>query len=108
MLGRPGGCMRRSTRLTSLVLAGAALVAPGASAVAAPAAGPRLALHRYATFHHVVTGVTVAAQGRVFVSFPRWTEDVPVSVAEVGPGGKLTPYPDTRWNAWRNRLATKL
>ena len=40
--------------------------------------------------------------GRVFVSFPRWTEDAPVSVAEVTIDGGLRPYPDEAWNAWRN------
>ena len=49
-----------------------------------------------------VTGVAVAPNGRVFVNFPRWEEDVAISVAEVGPGGALTPYPDARWNAYRD------
>ncbi len=41
-------------------------------------------------------------EGRVFVNFPRWTEDTAVSVAELGKDGKLTPYPNSEWNAWRN------
>ena len=49
-----------------------------------------------------VTGVAVAPSGRVFVNFPRWEQDVAVSVAEVGPGGALTPYPDLEWNSYRN------
>ncbi|MCR8526462.1 L-dopachrome tautomerase-related protein, partial [Escherichia coli] len=52
-------------------------------------------------FEHQVTGVTVARDGRIFVNFPRWTEDSPVSVAEVK-DGKLTPFPNDEWNAWRN------
>jgi len=55
-----------------------------------------------AQFEHQVTGVTVSERGRIFVNFPRWTEDTPVSVAEVLPGGALRPYPDGAWNAWRN------
>ena len=55
-----------------------------------------------AEFDHQVTGVTVAPSGRIFVNFPRWTEDAPVSVAELLPDGSLRPYPDERWNAWRN------
>src|SRR5439155_1238612 len=51
---------------------------------------------------HQVTGVSVSATGRVFVNFPRWTEDVPISVAEVRPDGSIVPYPDAEWNAWRN------
>jgi sugar lactone lactonase YvrE len=55
-----------------------------------------------ARFAHQVTGVAVSERGRVFVNFPRWTEDTPVSVAEVMPDGALRPYPDAAWNAWRN------
>src|SRR4051812_12695662 len=59
-------------------------------------------LQSVATFDHQVTGVTVASVGRIFVNFPRWNEDTPVSVAEVLPDGSIKPYPDEQWNAWRN------
>jgi len=59
-------------------------------------------LQSVATFDHQVTGVTVAPDGRIFVNFPRWTEDVPVSVAEVMPDGSTKPYPNDEWNTWRN------
>lgn len=59
-------------------------------------------LNLAASFDHQVTGVTVAADGRIFVNFPRWTEDAPVSVAEVTRDGAIRPYPDATWNAWRN------
>ena len=55
-----------------------------------------------ATFQQQVTGVTVSEDGRIFVNFPRWTEDVAVSVAEVMKDGSIRPYPDAEWNAWRN------
>ncbi|MFC7052020.1 L-dopachrome tautomerase-related protein [Hansschlegelia quercus] len=58
-------------------------------------------LKQVARFDHQVTGVTVSKDGRIFVNFPRWTEDTEVSVAELK-DGKLTPFPDTEWNAWRN------
>ena len=54
-----------------------------------------------ADFGHQVTGISVSEDNRIFVNFPRWTEDNAVSVAELA-GGQLTPYPDTEWNAWRN------
>lgn len=54
-----------------------------------------------ADFGHQVTGVTVAEDGRIFVNFPRWTEDTEVSVAELKDGG-VRPYPDEAWNGWRN------
>jgi sugar lactone lactonase YvrE len=54
-----------------------------------------------AEFGHQVTGVTVSEQGRIFVNFPRWTEDTEVSVAELT-DGRPHPYPDAAWNTWRN------
>lgn len=65
-------------------------------------APPGARLVEVARFEHQVTGVTVTPQGRIFVNFPRWTEDAPVSVAEVLAGGALRAYPDAQWNAWRN------
>ena len=48
-----------------------------------------------------ITGVAVSRTGRIFVNLPRWTQDVPVSVAELV-DGQLRPYPDAGWNSWRN------
>lgn len=59
-------------------------------------------LQQVAGFEHQVTGVTVSKDGRIFVNFPRWTEDAPVSVAEVMRDGRITAYPDDEWNSWRN------
>lgn len=59
-------------------------------------------LEKIATFKHQVTGVTVSEDGRIFVNFPRWSEDVPVSVAEVMTDGSIRPYPNEEWNSWRN------
>lgn len=53
------------------------------------------------TFDQQVTGVTVSETGRIFVSFPRWSEDVAVSVGEVQRDGSIKPYPDEQWNSWR-------
>jgi sugar lactone lactonase YvrE len=74
---------------------------------APPAKPGAFRLEEAARFDHQATGVAVSAEGRIFVNFPRWTEDSPVSVAEVGRDGKLTPYPDEEWNAWRNAEAAK-
>jgi sugar lactone lactonase YvrE len=59
-------------------------------------------LEEVATFDHQVTGVSVAEDGRIFVNFPRWSEDTAVSVAELLDDGTLRPYPNDEWNAWRN------
>ena len=65
-------------------------------------------LEQVAAFDHQVTGVTVSPEGRIFVNFPRWTDDAPISVAEVLPDGPLRPYPDEKWNAWRNAKAGEM
>ncbi|WP_066359933.1 SMP-30/gluconolactonase/LRE family protein [Herbidospora mongoliensis] len=48
------------------------------------------------------TGVTVTDEGRLFVSFPRWGDDVPFTVAEVVKG-EAVPYPDPTFNEWSPR-----
>jgi sugar lactone lactonase YvrE len=52
-------------------------------------------------FAHQVTGISVSEDKRIFINFPRWTEDSAVSVAELV-DGTVKPYPDAQWNAWRN------
>ncbi|MCJ2055254.1 major royal jelly family protein [Methylobacterium sp. J-048] len=81
-------------------LVGPALAQEPVAATSPPPASSS-ALTQVARFQHQVTGVTVAQDGRIFVNFPRWTEDAPVSVAELK-DGKPVPYPDVEWNAWRN------
>lgn len=57
-------------------------------------APPPSGLEVVATFHDAMpTGVTVAQDGRVFVCFPRWGDDVPFTVAEIV-DGKAVAYPD--------------
>jgi sugar lactone lactonase YvrE len=81
-----------------------AALAPQGAWAQAKAGGPSAGLAKLETvarFDHQATGVAVAQDGRIFVNFPRWTEDTPISVAEVK-GGKLVAYPDEGWNSWRN------
>jgi sugar lactone lactonase YvrE len=70
--------------------------------------GKSITLTQVAQFDHQVTGVAMTADGRLFVNFPRWTDDAPISVAEVMNGGSLKPYPDETWNSWRNARANEL
>jgi sugar lactone lactonase YvrE len=93
----------------SLLASGAALAAvprpargQPAQALAPRTGPPSFRLEETARFEHQATGVAVSGDGRVFVNFPRWTEDSPVSVAEVMRDGSLKPYPDETWNSWRN------
>ncbi|MBY3165671.1 gluconolaconase [Rhizobium laguerreae] len=49
-------------------------------------------------FHDAMpTGVTVAANGRIFINSPRWGDDVPFTVGEIK-NGKVVPYPDAAIN----------
>lgn len=89
--------------LTSTALLFGAIMTTVASAQESAAPTQREAqLELVAAFDHQVTGVTVSKKGRIFVNFPRWTEDAPISVAEVTQDGGLKPYPDDEWNSWRN------
>ena len=45
------------------------------------------------------TGVTVAADGRIFINFPRWGDDTPFTVGEIREG-KVVPYPDALINTF--------
>jgi len=81
---------------------------PAFQLVSQPAQRSATTLQQAAQFDHQVTGVTVSEKGRIFVNFPRWTEDAPLSVAEVLPDGRLRPYPDAQWNAWRNTRRDEL
>ena len=65
-------------------------------------------IEQVAAFEHQVTGVSVSEDNRIFVNFPRWTEDTAVSVAELLKDGSLRPYPDADWNGWRNARKDEL
>jgi len=43
------------------------------------------------------TGVSVSHEGRIFVNYPKWGDEVPATVTELR-GGDSVPYPDQRWN----------
>src|ERR1700722_17989180 len=44
-------------------------------------------------------GVTVAADGRIFINFPRWGDDVPFTVGVIQ-DGKVVAYPDQKINTF--------
>lgn len=56
-------------------------------------------LTEVATSERRWTGVTISSGGRLFVNYPRWSDDVPISVAEIV-DGKPQPYPDAELNSW--------
>lgn len=50
------------------------------------------------TFHDAMpTGVTVTANGRIFVNYPKWGDDVAFTVGEIREG-QVFPYPDAALN----------
>jgi sugar lactone lactonase YvrE len=49
-------------------------------------------------FHDAMpTGVTISAEGRIFINFPRWGDDVPFTVGEIR-NGNVVAYPDASIN----------
>jgi hypothetical protein len=63
-----------------------------------------LALVRVASSEAMLNGVAVSPGGRIFSSFPRWTERPTPSLAEAMPDGSFKPYPGGTWNEWRAGL----
>lgn len=47
------------------------------------------------------TGISVDQSDRLWVNYPRWSADVPISVALLDADGAPSPFPDESWNAWR-------
>lgn len=97
--------LRGAAATVALLPLGCAQPGAGTQAEAGKqAGGGKSSLELVASFTgpRQVTGVAVAPSGRIFVNFPRWEEDVAISVAEVGPGGALTPFPNLPWNSYRN------
>ncbi len=52
---------------------------------------------------HRPTGLAFAADGRLFVNFPRWSEEHGDSVVAISSDGVRSPYPDADWNLWDGR-----
>jgi len=48
------------------------------------------------------TGIAISEQKRIFVNYPHWSDDVPVSVAELV-DGKPVAYPSVSWNNRDNK-----
>jgi sugar lactone lactonase YvrE len=75
-----------------------------------PADEPLGVLEPVAQFNGAMpTGVTVSHQGRIFVNFPKWGDEVPFTVSEIRDGGNAVPYPDEATNQTNpNDLAAAL
>jgi sugar lactone lactonase YvrE len=63
-----------------------------------PSDEPLGALEPVAYFNGAMpTGITVSHQGRIFVNFPKWGDEVPFTVAEIR-NGEPVAYPDQAMN----------
>lgn len=49
------------------------------------------------------TGVAVAKNRRVFVNYPRWSDNVPLSVAQLLNDSSTLAFPDKNWNEWKGQ-----
>ncbi|MGQ1910623.1 L-dopachrome tautomerase-related protein [Marinifilum sp. RC60d5] len=61
-------------------------------------------LHVIASSTKQWTGLAISSQNRIFVNYPKWSQDVPVSVAEIV-DGKTRAYPNENWNNNENKEA---
>jgi sugar lactone lactonase YvrE len=68
-------------------------------------AEPGPALVEVAASERLWTGIAVSREGRLFVCFPRWSDDVPISVGEVLRSGGIDPFPDVAWNNWDSSVS---
>lgn len=76
-----------------------------------PSEQPVGMLEPVAYFHDAMpTGVTVSQEGRIFVNFPKWGDEVSFTVGEIRPGeGRVVAYPDEAINQTNpNDLAAAL
>jgi sugar lactone lactonase YvrE len=83
----------------ALALTAPAALAQSAPTEAFPAARNVGAIEPVFAFRDgpMPTGVTVSAQGRIFVNFPKWGDEVPFTVGEIR-DGRVVAYPDAAIN----------
>jgi sugar lactone lactonase YvrE len=67
-----------------------------------PSARPTVRLVEVAESLHLWTGLAVSKTGRVFVNYPRWSEDLLMSVGEWRKDGSVRAYPNTDINSWKS------
>jgi sugar lactone lactonase YvrE len=92
--------MRAKAILAIMILATCISVTEAAGKKSKVAAPKKNILVEVAQSKRQWTGVAVSKEGRIFVNYPRWSNDVPVSVAELK-GNQVIPYPDGSWNQWK-------
>jgi sugar lactone lactonase YvrE len=87
------------SRFTDVFLA-AALTGAGVWLMGAQTQNQPRLTQVYENNEFQITGVTVSKSGRLFVNFPRWSDQYLNAVVEVMKDGSVKPYPDEFWNRW--------
>jgi len=64
-------------------------------------------LQPVAQSYELWTGVAVSKEGRIFVSYPRWSGAETTSVAEIVNANFPRPYPGETWNMWDTSLSPR-
>ena len=90
--------IRQTLIITDLVLT---LLAVVHHAQEIKASGSLVEVVKFDTFQP--TGVAVSKSGRVFVNFPLWSDKHEHCVVEIMPDGTQLPFPNERWNSWREQ-----
>jgi hypothetical protein len=73
-----------------------------------------------ANYDHQWTGIAAMPDSQIFVNFPRWSADVPVSVArfalpnplpksvnQLMPSHHVIPFPNPAWNDWKRGVSVQ-
>ncbi len=63
-------------------------------------------LRSVATSEYQWTGLAISRRDRMFVNFPRWSKETPVSVGEII-DGVVKPFPNDSWNNWSKDVPAK-
>jgi quercetin dioxygenase-like cupin family protein len=85
-------------RSVSFALLMAAAAGSGGTGVAQAAGTLEVVAH---SDDAIWNGVTMSADGRIFVNFPRLAEGSGQSVGEIGADGRSHAYPGGAWNEWK-------
>ncbi|GFO68197.1 gluconolaconase [Geomonas limicola] len=88
-------------RLTALVALAVTLSGCASTPARTPVFSP---LTEVARSERQWTGIAMTRDGRLFVNYPRWSDQVPFSVGELQPDGSVLPYPDPEMNRWEPGL----
>ncbi|CAN5642580.1 L-dopachrome tautomerase-related protein [soil metagenome] len=92
---------RLSLALCALLITSAPVLAENATKNAPKGASKSALLSVVATSKRQWSGIAVSKDRRVFVNFPRWSDNVPTSVVQLLKDSSTLAFPDKNWNEWK-------